>query len=206
MKCDIGHFEIHAGGRCYNLIPSFKNMMELGRPDELVQLFDSVHEIFNPNKHHFKREYLYAVADAAAVIRACCDVDPSPILVDVSRRDSGLKMIIGAGDRMTAEQQLIVAAGLLRHGISGVRPSSAPKRKASKDKATEIDLWEFVHAAMVHLEMPKSEVMEMTMTEFSRIWDKKFPPEKNGADDITDEEYDEAMARLARINKLRDKK
>ncbi|MDB4306028.1 DUF6246 family protein [bacterium] len=202
MTCEIGHFKISAGGIDYNLTPSFKNILKLGSPTELVGLFSSAHEIFNPAKSHDKLDYMSAVMNSAFVIRTCCDIDPTKILVDVMRTDKGLKLHYNSTrGAMTPERQLMIAAGLLRHGVAGVKKES---ESSKGDAADSVDIWEFVHTAMVHLNMSKEDALSLTMTEFVRIFDKKYPPEKTAADSISDADYDEAMARLKIINAKRD--
>lgn len=203
MKCDIGHFEIKAGGSCYNLIPSFENIMKLGDGEELIDHYSVLHGI-NDYPENTKALYdynMYTIGLSSQVIRACSDKDISNLLVDVVDRNETFKLKKSTSQTITPEQQVIVAAGLLRHGISGVNKD---KKKTKGESAKTIDLWDFVNTARVHLEITKEEALSLTMTEFNRMMDIKYPPEKNAAEEITDEEYDEAMANLARINKIRD--
>ena len=206
MKCDIGHFEIKSGGRCYNLIPSFENIMKLGNAEELVEVYNSLHWLdgFPDRADVLHDAMMYNVQLSARVIRACSDIDPSPLLIDVIERGDKFKMKIGTGIRLSIEEQVNIAAGLIRHGVAGVSKvkSNAPKGKA----ATEVDLWEFVHTAMAHLEMSKRDALSLTMTEFVRIMETKYPREKNIHDEISDEAYDNAMARMREANAKRDKK
>ncbi len=174
--------------------------MKLGSPTELVELYASAHEIFNPSTAHSKTEYMYAIMAAADVIRACSDIDPSDILVDVTRKDSGLKMILKSGDQLTPESQLIIASGLLRHGIAGV---SKNKTSGKGKAATEVDLWDFVHTAMTaeKIKMTKKEALALTMTEFVRLIERAYPEEKK-EEDISLDDYKAARDRLKRIRKL----
>ena len=204
MKCDIGHFEIKAGGRCYNLIPSFENIMKLGDGEELIDIYNELHGIVeHPQRNDVLTDfYMYLVELSANVIRACSDIDPSGLLIGVIERNGKFKLKLGHGTKITPEQQIIVAAGLVRHGVAGVNPESKSKSKGKP--ATSIDLWEFVNMARVHLEINRAEALSLTMTEFAKMMHIKFPPEKTAVDVISDDEYDEAMSRLAAINKIRD--
>ncbi len=204
MKCDIGHFEIKAGGRCYNLTPSFENIMKLGDGEELIGIYNELHGIAEaPTNPDILRDfYMYLVGLSAEVIRACSDLDPSSLLVDVVERGDKFKLKLGSVAKLTPEQQIIVAAGLVRHGVAGVNPESKSKSKGKP--ATSIDLWEFVNMARVHLDINRAEALSLTMTEFAKMMHIKFPPEKTAVDVISDDEYDEAMSRLAAINKIRD--
>jgi hypothetical protein len=198
MKCDIGHFEIKAGGRCYNLTPSFENIMKLGDGKDLIDIYNVLHGLgeLSERVDVLKDFYMYTIELAAKVIRACCDTDPSAVLVDVIDRNGKYKIKIGTGARVTAEEQIIIAAGLARHGISGV--SKKPKKNDGKSKpAEEIELWDYVHILMGEkFRMSRKDALSMTMTEFVRLWDINNPEQKTAADDISDDEYDEAMTRM----------
>lgn len=204
MKCDIGHFEIKAEGRCYNLVPSFENIMKLGDESELIDIYNYMHGLHEQPQYScaINDLYMYLVSLSADIIRACSDIDPSRMLIDVVDRNGKSKMKIGVGKKLTPERQIILAAGLVRHGIAGVIPEK-PKTSDSK-AATKINLWEFVNTARVHLEITRNEALSLTMTEFAKMMAIKFPPEKTAIDVISDEEYDDAMANLAKINKIRD--
>lgn len=206
MKCDIGHFEIKAEGRCYNLIPSFENIMKLGDGEELVDAYNVLHGLneFPENSQAAYDYYMYMVGLSADVIKACCKDSVTKIITIVTEINDKLKLKKLCANKITPDQQIIVAAGLLRHGISGVNKSK--KNNGNSKAATTIDLWEFVNASRVHLGIDREEALSLTMTEFNNMMNAKFPPEENSADFITDEEYDESMARLAEINKIRDAK
>ena len=206
MKCDIGHFEIKAEGRCYSLIPSFENIMKLGDGEELIDAYNVLHGLNDTpnNKLAAYEYYMYMISLSAKVIRACCKGSVTNIITDVIEIKDNLKLKKTANNKISPDQQIIVAGGLLRHGISGINKS---KKKSSDSKpATTVDLWGFVNVSRVHLGMDREEALSLTMTEFNNMMDAKFPPETNSADFITDEEYDESMARLAEINKIRDAK
>ncbi|AUR85551.1 hypothetical protein NVP1076O_46 [Vibrio phage 1.076.O._10N.286.51.B7] len=204
MKCDIGHFEIKAEGRCYNLIPSFENIMKLGDGEELIDIYNTLHGIAEAPEHpDILHDFnMYLVGLSAEVIRSCADIDPSLLLVDVVDRNGKFKLKLGSGKKLTPERQIILAAGLVRHGVAGVNPESKSKSKGKA--ATSIDIWDYVNTARVHLEITRNEALSLTMTEFAKMMNIKFPPEKTAVDVISDDEYDEAMSRLAAINKIRD--
>ena len=206
MKCDIGHFEIKAEGRCYNLIPSFENIMKLGDDEELIDAYNVLHGLneFPENSQAAYDYYMYMVGLSADVMRACCKEDVTKIVTGVTEVNGKLKMKKLISNKITTDQQIIVAAGLLRHGISGVNKSK--KNNSNSKAATTINLWEFVDAARVHLGIDRDEALSLTMTEFNNVMTAKFPPETNGGDFISDDEYDASMARLAEINKIRDAK
>lgn len=205
MKCDIGHFEIKAEGRCYNLVPSFENIMKLGDESELIDIYNYMHGLHEQPQYNcaINDLYMYLISLSAEIIRACSDIDPSRMLIDIVERNGKSKMKIGVGKKLTPERQIILAAGLVRHGIAGVIPE---KTKTSDSKAaTKINLWEFVHVLMGEkFRMSKSDALSLTMTEFAKLMHTNYPPEKTAVDVISDEEYDDAMANLAKINKIRD--
>lgn len=176
--------------------------MKLGSGEELIDAYSVLHGMteFPTNAQRAYDFNMYTVGLSADVLKACSDIDPSKLIVDVVDRNDVFKLKQPAGKSITPEQQIIVAAGLLRHGISGI---SDKKTKSTGKAATSIDLWEFVNASRIHLDISKDEALSLTMTEFNQLMDIKFPPEKPA---ISDDEYDEAMSNLARINKIRDAK
>lgn len=180
--------------------------MKLGDGEQLIDAYDILHGLGEvpANQEVAYDYYMYMVQLSADVIRACCKEDVTKIIVSTVENKGKLKLKKLTSNNITPEQQIIVAAGLLRHGISGV---SKTKNKSSNSKpATSINLWEFVDTARVHLGIDRDEALSLTMTEFNNVMNAKFPPETNGGDFITDDEYDEAMSRLAKINEIRDAK
>lgn len=195
MKCDIGHFEIKAGERCYNLIPSFENMMKLGSPSDLVNMFKNIHSFGKyENLFAIKSNYMTCVLSAIEIIRACSDEDPSDILVSVEPKHNGLSLVMG-DNKLPVNDMVIIASGLMRHGVAG---ATKDDKKSKGEPATEIDLWEFAYIAMSHLGMSKLEALSLTMTEFVRIMEIKFPSDKNSAKNISDEEYEASMQMMNR--------
>lgn len=177
--------------------------MKLGDGDELIDAYNVLHGMHKPpeSTQALYDYYMYMVGLSYDVIRACCKESITKIAISVADIKGKFKIKKSASSGMTPEQQIIVAAGLVRHGIAGVNES---KKKSKGEAAKTIDLWEFVNASRMHLGLTREEALSLTMTEFNKLMEVKFPPEKNAADDITDEEYDDVMANLARVNKIRD--
>ncbi len=179
--------------------------MKLGNGEDLIDHYGVLHGMNDfPTLQEAARDfYMYTVGLSADVLRACCDEDISSLLTDVVDRNGVFKIKKPSTTHLTVDQQIIVAAGLMRHGVSGV----SDKKSTSKGKAaTTVDLWSFVNTARIHLGISKSEALSLTMTEFNRMVDIKFPPEKSITDTITDDQYAAAMKNLDAINKIRDAK
>lgn len=179
--------------------------MKLGDGEELIDHYSVLHGMkeYPQTPKAAQDFYMYTVGLSADVLRACSDVDISKLVIDVVERNDVFRLKKSFGTQLTPDRQIIIAAGLLRHGISGVSKS---KKKSSGKAADTIDLWGFVNTARVHLEINKDEALSLTMTEFNQMMDIKYPPEKTAVDVISDEEYDAAMKNLAAINKIRDAK
>ena len=104
------------------------------------------------------------------------------------------RLVTRPGGIQDGNDQIMIAAGLLRHGVSGVRT----KKESGKPgkPAEEIDVWEAVYAAMAHFDMPQAEALKLTMTEFVKLCEMKFPDPDKKSDSAapTVEEQKEALA------------
>ena len=99
---------------------------------------------------------------------------------------------------MPPQDMVHLARSLMRHGIIGLKPEGLPA-KPVKEYTAEFNAREFVSQAVAHLGMSTAEAWNLTMTEFSGAMQSKFGKPET----IPVEEHDDAMARLAEINKLR---
>lgn len=169
----VGEVAIYVDGQEYTLRPSFAAMQELGTPEEiearLIKCMDTL-----------KSEYVstWDLAACYAVIDAC---GGSAI------PDSWVGNIQIDGERATWTEgteppsaMVIVANHLLSFGIMG-KPNKARLRKAASAKPSAskslFDPLEYVGTAIAHLGLNRDDAWNLTMVEFQRAIDAKYPPE-----------------------------
>jgi hypothetical protein len=167
---EIGHARVTTGeGASFEFVPSLRNMAALGDPREIVRLFADVHSI----------KMAESVPAAIHVLWTCCDADCSALTGDA----------IECGP-MPRTELLIMAQHLIKHGIVG---TAKPTRKGSGGYSETFDASEFIDAAVIHFGMTHEEASGLTMTQFSRMLDMKFPAQK-AAELPSAEQYNKRMA------------
>lgn len=193
----IGEIGVSVGERDYLFRPSLSAMDSLGSPAEIVEKFTILFEPpkINPiwpvqSYRTWERE---VAATAYDVLSACSDEDVTPLLGHMGTRWGSF--VMGA---MPPQDMIHLARSLMRHGIIGLKPEGLPA-KPVKEYTAEFNAREFVSQAIAHLGMSTVEAWNLTMTEFSGAMQSKFGKPET----IPVEEHDDAMARLAEINKLR---
>lgn len=195
----IGEIGCSVGERDYLFRPTLAAMDSLGSPREIVEKFSilftppKLNPIFPmPAYRAWEREVM---ATAYDVLVACCADDVSPLLGHMGSRWGSF--VPGV---MPSSDMVHLARSLMRHGVIGVKPEGLLKTRPKEEFVPEFKAREFVAQAVAHLGLSSDEAWQMTMTEFSGAMQAKFgkpetlPPA---------EEHDEAMARLAEINRLR---
>lgn len=194
-----GEVGVSVGDLDFLFRPSLSAMDSIGSPTEIVEKFSI---LFTPPKLNpiwpvssyrvWEREVM---ATAYDVLMACCDEDVTPLLGHMGSKWGSF--VPGA---MPANDMVQIARALMRHGVIGVKPEGRPIARPKEEYVPEFKPREFVAQAIAHLGLSSAEAWNLTMTEFSSAMQSKFgkpetlPPA---------EEHDEAMARLAEINRLR---
>jgi len=195
----VGECGVSLGETDYIFRPSLAAIDSLGSPSEIVSKFGILFSAPKinpfwpvPAYRAWEREVM---ATAYDVLMACCDADVTPLLGHVGSRWGSF--VPGA---MPSQDMVHIARCLMRHGIVGVKPEGRLLAKPKEEYVPEFRPREFVAQAIAHLGLSSAEAWNLTMTEFSGAMQSKFgkpetlPPT---------EEHDEAMARLAEINRLR---
>lgn len=161
-------------GREWTFAPSFDRIASLGHPAEIVALFVALH---GPD-----------AADAAAYILAClCEQDDATPLIGY-RDEAGWHV-----GEMPAVEQVIIARHLMQHGIVG----KAKPGTVGGDFSDHFDASEYVAAARVHLGLSSADAGALSMTEFQKMLEMKFPEQASARDGIPSaEDYDATMRRL----------
>jgi hypothetical protein len=200
-RLSAGELSVSTATHDYLFRPSLAAMASLGSPAEIVELFAFLHSAptINPfyRAESFRKWERSIISASIDVLAACCADDVTPLVGHVGSRYGS--WVSGA---MPVEHMPHIARALIKHGITGdVKPKGKPK---AEDYAPTFDAKEFVATAIAHLGMSADDAWQLTMTEFSAAMRSKF----GAPDDKTEglERHDENMARLAAINKLRDRK
>jgi len=146
---EIGQVGIMTGdGREYVLHPSLFNMAAIGSPEEIVSTYAALHGSD-------------ALNAARVVILAC---------------GGGLELVgcYGEAGEMPDADQIIIARHLMQHGIVG----KVKKTGGSGKYSPRFDASEYIAAAMIHFGMSRIDAGGLTMTEFGKMLDMKFPEQK----------------------------
>jgi hypothetical protein len=179
--------------------PSFSALNSLGSPDDIDEIirgcFDAMTDCYS---------YL-ALLPCIAMIGACIDDDLTDEFyrlfgeIEFNKKNS-LSYKSGA---ITPSEIIIIANHLVKWGVIG---NPKKKGKPSKEK-TNFDPSEYVGAAIAHLGLSKSDAWGLTMTEFQRAIESKFPSQDDKAvkdsQDINQSEYDSLMAKHDEIMRKR---
>lgn len=171
-------------GTEYTFAPSLGRVAELGSPAEIVETFAGLH---GPN----------AEALSAFVLAVMCEQDdPAPL---IGWRDEG-----GWHDGlMPPAERVIIARHLMQHGICGkAKPDGKEPAEKGQYSAT-FEASEYIAAAMVHLGLSRADAQALSMTEFQRMLEMKFPDAGKPKRDVpTREEYDAAMQQLRSVSRV----
>lgn len=195
---DIGQAVIRAGGREIFLNPSFLAISRLGSPEEIVEIFVTVHAGHYPqhrisDKAVMKGVLAHCVAEmavaAAAVVQACAGEKLKDVIGSFAVTSKG-KLSYRPG-AIPFSDVLELARHLIRHGVMGDQP---PEEFAEKkgEYSSRFDARSFVYTAVAHLGMSEADAWNMTMTSFRAAMNAKYPP-KEKAKIPTQKKYDEAM-------------
>jgi len=154
MLVECGFVKVTAtDGTEYSFTPSLSRIATLGHPKEIVSLYAGLH---GPR----------AAQDATYVLACLCDqADPLPLVgwFDDDGQHDGL---------MPDSEKVIMARHLMLHGIVGkAKPSKGKGGKFSE----EFDASEFIAAACVHLGLTREDAENISMTEFHKMFEMKFP-------------------------------
>lgn len=193
----IGEIGVHVDGQSYTLRPSLYNMQQIGTPDDIaetVQLVISAKcrmlEGLPPVMHE-----LYA---CEKVICCCSDKEfPAGIFgnPEVRQLPNGLAETIWTDGAETFEAMVGIAQALMIAGIAGAPDADRVKRRSNKDQKP-FDPLEYIGVIIAHLGIAPSDAWQMTMIEFQRAFDSKFPPDKKKGADMSADELKQLYAEL----------
>lgn len=179
MLTEYGHTKVRWQGKEYTLSPSLINISKLGTPTEIIEDF----------KQFIEASVIWKFIIATRLIDACSDVEiPDSLIGTVKYSENKNKFLyVQPSHGLPMMNDVIVLAEhLFIHGICGKVKDS----KKSGEPLTEFDSYKIMELARVHLDLSAEEASKMTMTEFFRMMQVKFPPEK---DDKPDPELDSQL-------------
>lgn len=191
----VGEVLITHEGREWYLRPSFFAMSKLGQPDAVVNKFKLVCDAFEftvMGKYNSILA-LYPFAPFSIirdVIEACMVEGDAHALTGHTLYYEGRgvrhkKGLLGYRDLVT------IAFHLVKFGIAG-KPKNKPK---GGKPMRQFDASEYVGTAVAHLGLSTSDAWNLTMVEFQRAIEAKYPQDSiKDQQDISADEYNKLMA------------
>ncbi len=185
----VGEIGVSVGDRDVLFRPS---LYAMGKLPDAVAAFHAIHTPISTKLGEFDR-----FMSAVEVLQACTDQD-----IDWLIGHTGRTYRTWVAGKMPARNCIILAASLIRHGVTGVVPieENAPPPKRS-DYAQKFEPRDIVAMAVAHLNMSSAEAWEMTVTSFILAMRAKYPTPKSDAP--TQKEAGSKMEWLKRINQAR---
>ena len=182
-----------ADGSEWTFTPAIGRIASLGTPRQIVECFGALH---GPR----------AGQEAAYILCSLCDQEGAVELTGTWEPVAdGLGL--DAGERrhvpglMPVSEQIIIARHLMTHGIIGQAKPGERRAGARGKFSEEFHAAEYVAAACVHLGLTRAEAEALSMTEFQRMLEMKFPEQaKKAASVPTKEEYAEVMRKFKALN------
>lgn len=188
QTAEIGFFSLTINERKFSLIPSLRNMAKLADSKRLLLLYEMIHSNQVPDwlRVNIGRDILIACSDKESI---------EEHLIRCKKQKPHIKP-----NSISMNDQVLVAAALMRHGIAGVnRPKYAGNKKKSKPM-DKFDVNQIVSQAMIHFGLSKNEALDLTMSEFCHLLAAKFPPESVGEDAPTLDDHKAVMKALMENN------
>ncbi len=179
MLTEYGHAKVRWQGKDYTLSPSLINISKLGSPKEIIDDF----------KQFVEASVIWKFIIATRVIDACSDIEiPDELLGSVKYSENKNKFLYVQPPHglPMMNDAIVLGEHLLLHGVCG----KSEKPNKSGDPITEFDPYKIMEVARIHLGLDAQESSRMTMTEFVRMMQVKFPPEE---DDKPDSELDSKL-------------
>ena len=191
---ELGHFAVEIDSEKFTLTPSFRSMAKLANASDLLLIFRVMHS---------KEALACTLVTTAREIMLACSDKPKELdkyLINMPSRKPHIK----SSSAISAQDQVVVAAALMRHGVAGVnRPKTG--LKAGGTAMTEFNVYKHVADAKQHFGLSIDEAWDLTMSEFCYHLASAFPPESAGqtppsidahkaAMEADKEAYEKAMA------------
>lgn len=202
QNTQIGHFAVDINNQRFEFKPSLRAMSRLADAVELMQIYKALHSRYTKSTT--------LISMSQDVLLTCVDKpkDFERYTVGVSyAKDHRGKPHFKSKLAISINDQIQVAAALMRHGIAGVnRPKNSLQGEGVPMK--EFDVYRFVADAKHHFGVSLTEAWEMTMSEFYYHLAAAFPPTGKEPDIDAHKAameqdkalYDKAMAAFKAVN------
>ena len=198
-------------GMQFDLNPTLEAMARIGNKEDIIQVFSKLHcitirEFINSNPYQCTyvseqlKKYSKKVTgpqqlQAAILVLQCCSgKDLSPMIGKLIVKD---RVYYQKG--FAPVQNIIsLAQHMIYHGMIGHTENKITSNRAGTTADFEPE--RFAELARLKLNMSRDEAWSLTMTEFIVLWNTEFPPtEKQMDESITQDEYDDGIAKLEAI-------
>lgn len=152
--------------------PSFFSMQRIGEPEDIKYVSDMVFSAatnYSLTGAVYRREFNACVD----VLQSCCDDDLPHELTGYYDEEGQYQE--GA---IELHDLIVMATHFLKFGVHG-QPSRRMKSLSKFKKPQEVTLFDpvdFVTSAMAHLGVSRDDAWNMTMIEFQKAMESKYPP------------------------------
>lgn len=201
MRCNTAVGEVlisdESTGRSWFMRPSFLAVSSMGTPKEVMSLFERIctaYEFVVLEQHDSPLRFapFAPFYDARKVIESCMvHGDAHRLVGRLIDYGNGVRHKRGA---MPYNKIITISYHLMKWAVAG-NPKGV--RKDSGESKKDFDVSEFVGAAMGHLDYSPSDAWSMTMTEFQRAMEAKYPEQMGTGvkeqQDINQTDYDALM-------------
>jgi hypothetical protein len=191
QSTNIGHFALTIDGQTFNLLPSLRNMAKIDDSKHILWMYEAIHNqsLADYIRIDIGREVLLACSDNAEIDKH---------LIQCRNKKPHLNK-----HKISINDQVVVAASLMRHGIAGVnRPEYAGEKSGKSKPLDEFDVNKIVSDAMIHFRLSESDALDLTMSKFSYLLAAKFPPDSVKETTPSLDAHKEAMKALIEKNNL----
>lgn len=188
QTAEVGYFQLSVDGKLFNLVASLRNMAKIADSKRILTVYDMIHSQKIPTwlKLELGRDILLACSDSEAI---------DNYLIKCRKQKPHLKT-----NSIAMNDQIVVAAALMRHGVAGVNRPDYAKPKGKSKPLERFDINKIVSDAMIAFGLSKSEALDLTMSEFCHLLAAKFPPESASNDSPSIEDHKAAMKALMEKN------
>ena len=190
QAAQIGHFSLDVNGDKFELIPSLRNIAKIASAKRILVLYELIHSPKVPTwlRLDTAREILLACSNKESIDK---------YLIKCKNQKPHLNQ-----HKISINDQIVVAAALMRHGVAGVnRPEYEGSKKGNSAALEEFDVNKIVADAMIHFRLSEGDALDLTMSKFCYLLASKFPPESSKQTTPTLDAHKEAMKALMEQNK-----
>ena len=185
-RFSVGEFAIKKGESVFLFRPSFSALDKIGNSSDIMQAFINLQiaDENNPKWHE--------ISLALNVLQSCCEKELPEFFGYMIESKGKPKFKYKS---IPAHDLVIFARKLIMSGVYG-----EPKRESKKtdNNDSKFNPIEFVSCAVEHLNVNIKDAWDLTMIEFQRLYDAKFPPEKEDHKGMTADDIDDLEAAIAK--------